>query len=184
MPCANLYHLYSLKNVRITHGGKILLVKLHTLKSQSSMFVFHVFQTKEMAQNCTKHHIWFFFFFFAIANTSSSLTVWWVQKQPPRCSVKKGDFRNFIKFTGKHLCQSLFFNKIAGLRPNSTWQISFAHKKQQLTVNVFAQLLTLVMEVDVSSFTALLNTPIYWYFLMKKQYNLLEILMKIYIPEG
>ena len=26
-------------------------------------------------------------------------------------------FRNFAKFTGKHLCQSLFFNKVAGLRP-------------------------------------------------------------------
>ena len=28
-----------------------------------------------------------------------------------RCSVRKGIFRNFAKFTGKHLCQSLFFNK-------------------------------------------------------------------------
>ena len=26
-----------------------------------------------------------------------------------RCSVKKGVLRNFAKFTGKHLCQSLFF---------------------------------------------------------------------------
>ena len=25
--------------------------------------------------------------------------------------------RNFAKFTGKHLCQSLFFNKVTGLRP-------------------------------------------------------------------
>ena len=25
-----------------------------------------------------------------------------------KCSVKKGVFRNFAKFTGKHLCQSLF----------------------------------------------------------------------------
>ena len=25
------------------------------------------------------------------------------------CSVKKGALRNFTKFTGKHLCQSLFF---------------------------------------------------------------------------
>ena len=25
--------------------------------------------------------------------------------------------KNFAKFTGKHLCQSLFFNKAAGLRP-------------------------------------------------------------------
>ena len=29
-----------------------------------------------------------------------------------RCSVKKGALRNFAKFTGKHLCQSLFFNKV------------------------------------------------------------------------
>ena len=34
-----------------------------------------------------------------------------------RCSVKEGVLRNFAKFTGKHLCQSLFFNKDAGLRP-------------------------------------------------------------------
>ena len=33
-----------------------------------------------------------------------------------RCSVKKGVRRNFTKFTGKHLCQSFFFNKVAGVR--------------------------------------------------------------------
>ena len=33
-----------------------------------------------------------------------------------RCSVRLGVLRNFTKFTGKHLCQSLFFNKAAGLR--------------------------------------------------------------------
>ena len=32
-----------------------------------------------------------------------------------RCSVKKGVLRNLTKFTGKHLHQSLFFNKVAGL---------------------------------------------------------------------
>ena len=31
--------------------------------------------------------------------------------------MKKGVIRNFAKFTGKHLCQSLLFNKVAGLRP-------------------------------------------------------------------
>ena len=31
-----------------------------------------------------------------------------------RCFVKKGVLRNFAKFTGKHLCQSLFFNNVAG----------------------------------------------------------------------
>ena len=34
-----------------------------------------------------------------------------------RCSIKKGVLKNLAKFTGKHLCQSLFFNKVAGLRP-------------------------------------------------------------------
>ena len=30
------------------------------------------------------------------------------------CSVRKGVLRNFAKFTGKHVCQSLLFNKVAG----------------------------------------------------------------------
>ena len=29
--------------------------------------------------------------------------------------MKKVVLRNFTKFTGKHLCQSLFFNKVPGL---------------------------------------------------------------------
>ena len=33
-----------------------------------------------------------------------------------RCSERKGVLSNFAKFTGKHLCQSLFFNEVAGLR--------------------------------------------------------------------
>ena len=32
-----------------------------------------------------------------------------------RFSVRKGVLRNFAKLTGKHLCQSPFFNKVAGL---------------------------------------------------------------------
>ena len=30
---------------------------------------------------------------------------------------KKGVIINFVKFTGKHLCQRLFFNNVSGLRP-------------------------------------------------------------------
>ena len=32
-----------------------------------------------------------------------------------RCSAKKGAAKNFAKFTGKHLCQSLFFDKFTAL---------------------------------------------------------------------
>ena len=31
----------------------------------------------------------------------------------PEVFCKKDALRNFTKFTGKHLCQSLFFNKVA-----------------------------------------------------------------------
>ena len=34
----------------------------------------------------------------------------------PEVFCKKGVLRNFAKFTGKHLCQRLFFNKVAGQR--------------------------------------------------------------------
>ena len=38
------------------------------------------------------------------------------QTQPPEVFCQ-GVLRNVAKFTGKHLCQSLFLNEVAGLRP-------------------------------------------------------------------
>ena len=34
-----------------------------------------------------------------------------MQKQPPEVLFEKSVLKHFTKFTGKHLCQSLFFNK-------------------------------------------------------------------------
>ena len=39
---------------------------------------------------------------------------WDIQKQPPGVFYNKGVLRNFIKFTGKHLCQSLILIKLQG----------------------------------------------------------------------
>ena len=39
------------------------------------------------------------------------------KKQSSRGILQKGVLRNFTKLTGKHLCQSFFFNKVPGLRP-------------------------------------------------------------------
>ena len=39
------------------------------------------------------------------------------QKQPLEVCCKKGVLDNFTKFTEKYLCQCIFFNKSAGLRP-------------------------------------------------------------------
>ena len=37
-----------------------------------------------------------------------------IQKQPPEVFCKKVVLRNFTKFTGKHMCQSLF-SQVAGV---------------------------------------------------------------------
>ena len=48
-----------------------------------------------------------------------------LQKQPPEVFCKKDVFRNFTKFTGKHLCQSHFFNKVAGILKKRLWHRCF-----------------------------------------------------------
>ena len=43
--------------------------------------------------------------------------------------MKKGFLRNFTKCTGKHLCQSLFFNKVAGLGPVALLKKRLWHRR-------------------------------------------------------
>ena len=45
------------------------------------------------------------------------ISMWWFRSSHQRCAIEIGVLKNFTKFSGKHLCQSLFFNKVAGLRP-------------------------------------------------------------------
>ena len=45
-----------------------------------------------------------------------------------RYSKKKGLLKNFAEFTGKYLSQSLFFNKVAGLRPATLLKKRLWHK--------------------------------------------------------
>ena len=42
--------------------------------------------------------------------------------------MKKGVLENFAKLTGKHLCQNLFFNKVAGIRPATLLKKRFWHR--------------------------------------------------------
>ena len=59
------------------------------------------------------------------------------QKQPPEVFRKKGVLRNFTKFTGKHLCQSHFFNKVVGLRPTTLLKKRLLALKKRLWHNCF-----------------------------------------------
>ena len=74
-----------------------------------------------------------------------------------RYSVTKGVLRNFAKFTGKHLCQSLFFNKVAGLRPATLLKRRLWHRcfpvnfakflRRPVLQNTFGRLLLLLLLV-------------------------------------
>ena len=61
---------------------------------------------------------YFFLFHKVLSQIKCKFSVIWSTRirSSHRCSVRKGVLRNFAKFTGKRLCQSLFFHKVAGLR--------------------------------------------------------------------
>ena len=42
--------------------------------------------------------------------------------------LKKGVLKNFAQFTGKHLCQRLFFNKVASLRSTTLLKKNHWHR--------------------------------------------------------
>ena len=78
-------------------SGNITEKKNKTLKD------FHYFLISKCRQNQIKLEL------------SEEIMVMWREKQSPEVFCEKGILRNFAKLTGKHLCQSLFFNKAAGL---------------------------------------------------------------------
>ena len=51
--------------------------------------------------------------------------------------MKRGVLRNLSKLTGKHLCQSLFFNKVAGLRPSILLKMRLWHRCFPVTFATF-----------------------------------------------
>ena len=59
------------------------------------------------------------------------------QKQPPEVCYKKGVLKNFVNFTGKHHWQSLFLNKIAGLRPEACNLIKKEALAQVVSCEIF-----------------------------------------------
>ena len=57
--------------------------------------------------------------YMVLLTSSQTIFLIIVRSSRPDVFCKKGVLRNFTKFTGKHLCQSLYFNKVAGLRPEA-----------------------------------------------------------------
>ena len=58
----------------------------------------------------------------------------------PEVFCKKGILRNFAKFTGKHLCRTLFFNIVAGLRPATLLKVRLWHRCFPMNFAIFLRI--------------------------------------------
>ena len=77
-----------------------------------------------------------------------------------RWAVRKGVLRNFVKFTGKHLCQSLFFNKVAETLAQAffcefskIFKNTFFVEHLRATASVVKHFQDLIYIVDLLSYT-------------------------------
>ena len=101
-----------------------------------------------------------------------------------RCSVRIGVLRNFTKFTGKHLCQSIFLNKVAGLRPvtlskkrlwHRCFPVNFAKfLRAPFLQNTFGRLLRSFIQIVYSIWT--LNLTETWCTHEKQNHDNIRIL--------
>ena len=90
------------------------------------------------------------------------------------CPQIKGFLRNFVKCIGKNLCQSLFFNKVAGLRPATSLKKRLWHRC--FPVN-FAKFLRTPFLLDDSSVLLTYSVPMFpFYFIVFQSTNCNTIL--------
>ena len=86
-------------------------------------------QTRKIAQSRWSY-IWNNTLWYILANPVRSREVFmkFSRSSRPELFCEKDVLRNFEKFTGKHLCRRLFFNKVAGLGPATLLKKSLWHR--------------------------------------------------------
>ena len=95
---------------------KVTILKKERLAWQicwsSGLYLRFFFENPYLAMAEWIMSLLFYFFFFGGVKRDYRHKMGQCQKQSPEVFCKKGVLRNFAKFTAKHLCQSLFYNKV------------------------------------------------------------------------
>ena len=87
------------------------LILFHFSMKKLNMFNFLHIKMMKISFEITRHLC----FVFATSRNLHTFVCFYVQEQSSSGLLSKSVLRNFAKFTGKHLCQSLFFNKTCNL---------------------------------------------------------------------
>ena len=73
----------------------------------------HKKNSRSIEKAICSSNLYFCFFCIVVSASFCRESNYTYKNSHQRCSVKKAALKNFIKFTVKHLCQSLFFNKVS-----------------------------------------------------------------------
>ena len=114
--------IYNLFEIKKSFTVRITLGLLQVGHDSPTYFIFHQ-GSRSVSKPCQTS--------LKLSKRLQFLTSSIIRSSHRRCSVKKGVRRNIAKFTGKHLCQRLFFNKVAGpiIRYHGYfYRISFHHR--------------------------------------------------------
>ena len=107
------------------------------LRNQSLKY--HLIQTLFCSRPLRIFHCgsWVFQSFNFLAFDSGEVWLSIIRSSRPEVFCKKDALKNFLKFTGKYLCQSLFSNKFAGLRLLAKYVENFLPKRWYKQNNFF-----------------------------------------------
>ena len=122
---------------------------------------------------CCLDHIWLYSFRFSKGGDFSCINRLFLKvfltSSHQWCSIEKGVLRNFAKFTGKQLCQSLFFNKAGNLRPLTLIQketldrcfpVNFANFLRTPLDDYFCLFFAIVKKKNFCPWSSLLLNPL------------------------
>ena len=89
---------------------------------------------------------------------------------------KKSFLRNFAKFTGKHLRQSFFFNKVAGLKPVALLKKSLWHRSVSVNFAKFLRTSFLLEHLRWLLLGSFLGCQSTWYFSRNALFSSMNII--------
>ena len=135
--CAIWEHLHNLKNVKNTHWRSVNFSKVAGLvcnftKINTPRWVlftfFKLYKCSQIAQRTVFTYTrkvdwkWFFHWEQSCLSVLHFYFTWFTLYSPPHIKYSRGNRPEVFckKFTGKHLCQSVFFNKVYWKRDSAT----------------------------------------------------------------